>query len=315
MFKGVVLSQLAALGGSVFFIFYQKGGADIAVGQAAYIIFVFACFFNSLISGHHFVGYQWRALSKKCWLLLLVVSVAALVGNMAAASALKELPPSSVHLVQRAETIFSILIGIYFLKEGNLKTFILSMLLFGLGVYFLYAHDKQTSDAAVSLQPYFMGIVSAVAFAIMQSATRILLGEMSAALVNNIRLLVAVVAISAVQPDYIFMAMAMPLEQLGYLLVGAVAGPFLARIAYMKAAYHVGVATAALLASTSPVMTLAIQTVFLGLAVSDYQLLGSAILLVAVSLPVVIYYFVAKRNRQRQDYKDKTTLPSSTLTG
>ncbi len=288
--RGVLLSQVAALGGSVFFIFYQKGCDGIPPIVGAYTVFLLAFLFNILPSKKHFLAIDKTIWQKKYVVMMVLVCVSALVGNTSAATALQYFPPSSVHLIQRSETIFAILIGICFLKEGHFKIFLVSIFLFCCGLYFLYAHENEQTNHTVNLTPFFMALLSAVCFAIMQAATRVLLYKVDALFINSVRLLLLVVVMSVINPSLIQAVFAMPIYNLLFLAIAAFVGPFIARVAYMNAAGILGVARAALFASTSPVITLVLQTIFVGLAVTSYQLLGSFILLVAVSFPIIVHY-------------------------
>lgn len=295
LIKGILLSQFAALGGSIFFILYQKGCDGIEPIIGAYTVFVFAFLFNIYPSKKHFFSIDKSILTKKYIIMIALVCLSALVGNVSAAYALQFFPPSSVHLIQRSETIFAILLGIFFLKEGDIKILLVSMILFCCGLYFLYIHENEASHNNVNFTPFIMGLLSAISFAVMQASTRVLLDKIDALLINSVRLFLLVVLMSILHPTIIVKSLAIPADNLLYLAIAAFVGPFLARVAYMNAAGALGVARAALLASSSPIMTLILQTIIIGLSVTFYQLFGSIILLIAVSFPILWHYWGAKQ--------------------
>lgn len=284
-----MLTQLASLGGGLFFLLYKTAGESVRPLLAAYGVFGFALLCSLLPSIHY-----WRRLPQSIWTprvigLVVALALCALVGNWGIAVSLQSLPPSSSHLLQRSETLFTILIGICFFRETGVRVLLVATVFLCGGVWVLYRSQPVGVADSVGTLPFVMGLVSAVSFACMQTFTRMLLDYLNAHLVNTLRLCVLVVGMSVLYPPLFVELAATPLHSLGLLAAAAFVGPFMGRVAYMNAGYCIGIGRAALFASASPVYTMVLQYIFLGIAATAMQLVGSLFLLVAVSLPIIAH--------------------------
>lgn len=290
-FRGVALTQLAALGGGLFFVFFQRSVQTVPPLLAAYTVFIFAFFYSALPSLPQLFRSAKSEWSKKNIALIGGLALTALVGNTAIGIALQSLPPSSAHLLQRSETLFTLLIGVYFLREGGVRVLIVAAVFFSLGVYVLYDNQRQTTPpAALTLLPFLMGMLSAFCFALMQTFSRQLLPTFNAHLINSVRLLALVICLTIFYPPLARDLVNMPLATLQILAIAAFVGPFIGRVSYINAAYHIGIARAALIASVSPIYTMGLQYLISDITVNRAQVLGSAFLIVAVSLPIIAHY-------------------------
>ncbi len=282
--KGVLLCQLTAISGSAFFPLYQSASAHTTPLLAAYALFCFAWMASIFLAVPYYHRLRYIQFTRKHVVLFLVVGIASLLGNASIVLALNELPASSAHLLQRSETLFAVFIGLFLFKEGGGLMLGISVILFSLGVLSIHQDPTRISG---NFLPLAAGITSAFCFAIMQAATRLLLSNFNAHLINVFRLTLLVLTMSILNPSILKTMYEFPADVLTAFALAALCGPVMSRVSYMNAAYHIGVARAALFASTSPIFTLLLQFLIFGVVLSIGQLLGSVLLLIAVLLPII----------------------------
>lgn len=289
--KGLLLTQLASLGGASFFLLYKTASAGISPLLAAFGVFTFALMFSIAPSARHARRMPSRAALRSPRVIALIIALAAcaLVGNWGIAISLQTLPPSSAHLLQRSETLFTILIGICFFRESGGRLLLIASVFLCGGIWALSRSAPPSIAVQVGALPYVMGIVSAISFACMQTFTRMLLDYFNAHLVNALRLSVLVIGMSVLYPPLVRDLVTMPTTPLLLLAAAAFVGPFIGRVSYMNAGYAIGIGRAALFASVSPVYTMILQYLFLDIIATPLQLLGSLLLLIAVSLPIITH--------------------------
>ena len=292
--KGLLLTQLSAAAAAAFFLLFQDASRGTTPLISVYALFVFAFLFSLPTNAYYLKrlkNVQWRGMH---FILLALIALCTFVGNVGIVKTLEFLPPSEAHLIQRSETIFSILIGILILREGGGWILFFSSLLFSLGVYNLYLSTTSGAMTIDSIFPFLTALLSALSFAVMQTASKLLMSTINAHLINIIRLFVAIMSMSILHPLVIEGFISLPYHALQNFAIAAFVGPFMARIAYMYAGYLIGISRTALFTSTSPVYTLFLQIAILGYALNAQQIIGSILLLLAVSLPAA-YAFILKR--------------------
>lgn len=282
--KGVLLCQLAAFGAAAFFLLYQSATTDTEPLLAAYALFCFAWIAAVFLALPYYRRFRLSQCSAKNITLLFVLAFASLLGNASIVIALDSLPASSAHLLQRSETLFAVLIGLIFLKEGASTILAIAVFLFCLGIVAIHQDPVNVSG---DLPPLAAGLLSAFCFAVMQAATKVLLAEFNAHLINAFRLMLLVMVITFFEPSMLKDLSDLPTKTLAAFALAALVGPVMARVAYMNAAYHIGVARAALFASVSPIFTLLLQFLIFGITLNQNQFIGSTLLLIAVSLPLL----------------------------
>ena len=191
--KGVLLCQLAAFGAAAFFLLYQSATTDTEPLLAAYALFCFAWIAAVFLALPYYRRFRLSQCSAKNITLLFVLAFASLLGNASIVIALDSLPASSAHLLQRSETLFAVLIGLIFLKEGASTILAIAVFLFCLGIVAIHQDPVNVSG---DLPPLAAGLLSAFCFAVMQAATKVLLAEFNAHLINAFRLMLLVMVIT-----------------------------------------------------------------------------------------------------------------------
>ena len=91
----------------------------------------------------------------------------------------------------------------------------------------------------------------------MQAATKVLLAEFNAHLINAFRLMLLVMVITFFEPSMLKDLSDLPTKTLAAFALAALVGPVMARVAYMNAAYHIGVARARFVCFRKPDIHLA----------------------------------------------------------
>ena len=176
-----------------FFSFVSVGdnGYRTAIGRLC--AFLFRLDSRRLLALPYYRRFRLSQCSAKNITLLFVLAFASLLGNASIVIALDSLPASSAHLLQRSETLFAVLIGLIFLKEGASTILAIAVFLFCLGIVAIHQDPVNVSG---DLPPLAAGLLSAFCFAVMQAATKVLLAEFNAHLINAFRLMLLVMVIT-----------------------------------------------------------------------------------------------------------------------
>ena len=251
----------------------------------AFLLFLFALIYSIPMSAHRLMQLDRYLFNARAAFLISAIAMFALFGNALIAYSLLSMPPSSAHLIQRSETIFTILLGVMFLKERGLLALSLSILLFSVGLYVMNQSAFEQFDA--ELFPLLAAIGSALCFTAMQGLARMLLPVMSSHVINTARLLLLVIALSFLFPDLLNQLRVLPREAFIQCALAAFFGPFIGRLAYMNASRYIGIAKTALSASLSPIYTLVLQILLTSIVITANQWIGSFLLILAVSLPAL----------------------------
>ncbi len=281
---GVLLTQLSGLCAALFFILFQSAVSGINPLIAVLVLFSFAAVFSVVFASVRRKKPWLKKWDKRAWLMLLGLAIAAPVGNVTMAISLSSTLASNVHLFQRTETIFAVLIGILVFSEKGITVLVGATLLFIIGIVTL----NSDSTASITMISVLAGLLSGLSFATMQAFIAKLLPYASANFINALRLIASVMALLLIMPNVTSQIVQLPIEVFFVLALCGLIGPVVGRILYTYATRNIGIARAALFGSTSPIFTLILQTIVYGNQVSIHQIVGSIILLVAVTLPFIV---------------------------
>ncbi len=206
-----------------------------------------------------------------------------LLGNLASATAITSLSPSVLTILLRTDVLVVALLAWMVLRERVDWRFWLGTAIATVGVIVL--HDPR-GDAQIDLRGSAFAFGAVVCFSAMAVATRKAIRRIDPVRVNAIRLWVSL-------PLWILLAGgfgtlgSMAPDQLGWVALAAFTGPFLARLCLNMSSRHIEARVTSLVVLASPLVTIPLDLVFLGHVPALHELLGGAILLSGIAIPLL----------------------------
>ena len=284
---GVWLSLTAAALAALFLIPYKLASERAAADLVSLAMLSCAAVFNTLTTAGGKMGARERPARSLGLAVLVAAALAVLTaaGNVAAARALTSAAPGLVSVVQQTQVVFVAAASAVLLGERI-------TLRFGVGVGVALAGFAvmrlPLGDVAGAAPPtgLLWAVVSALCFGLMLVITRAVIQRIDPVLVNAIRLWLAA-AVIAVLPGRIAGALALDPITWGLAASAAFLGPFLSRLSLMYAARHLPASRAALLALATPVFAFGFGFAALGLVPTLRELLGGALILAGIALPLL----------------------------
>jgi drug/metabolite transporter (DMT)-like permease len=138
---------------------------------------------------------------------------------------------------------------------------------------------------AVDLRGTVFAFLAVVCFSAMAVVTRRVIHRVDAVRVNALRLWMTLpfgYVLAGAPTDLA----SIPLAQLGYAALAAFAGPFAARLCLILSARHVDARITAIGALSAPVISLPLEMLLLGVTPPAHELLGGAIMLGGIAIPL-----------------------------
>jgi drug/metabolite transporter (DMT)-like permease len=292
---GIWLSLASAALAAMFLIPYKLAAERASTDLVTMTMMFSAAVFNTLTSmggklGEARARAQGRAEQRPARSLGLtlvvsaVIAVLAAAGNYAVAAALTSAAPGLVSVVQQTQVVFVAAISAVLLGERI-------TLRFGVGVTVALAGFAVMSlpvGQAAGPPPWgaLWALLSAACFGTMHVITRMVIHRIDPVLVNALRLWMAV-ALIVVLSGGLAGAQELDLATWGLAAGAAFLGPFLARLALMFAVRHISASRSALLVLAGPLFAFGFGFAVLGLAPTLRELLGGALILAGIALPLL----------------------------
>jgi drug/metabolite transporter (DMT)-like permease len=283
--RGVALSLCGALCSAIYLFPYKQ-----AAGGAPTEILIFALLLMAALLSLAFALWEGRrrgaaeppnysrALS---WRIACVLAVATISGNFCGAQAVARLDPAVNSVLLRTEVVFVGVLGALLLGEAVTPALALgaSTALVGLAVMHWPLTLSSVAGAAWCLG-------ASASFGLMQVLTRRVITRISPRRVNALRLWLAVAVLACV-PHTLERAFSLGGRFWLFVSTAALFGPFAGRLLIMYSLRGLRAAESALLLLLAPVFAFCIGYVGWGNAPSSRQLLGSAIMLLGIALPLL----------------------------
>ena len=224
-------------------------------------------------------GASWAA----TWGLAVAFAGLTLLGNRASAESVALISGALLAVVQRCEVILVALMGAFFLREHVRPPFWLGTLVAGAGLWILQRPGP--AGAAFAPRGAVWGLGSAACFGAMVVLSRRYITRVHVLPLNAIRLWMSV-GLWFLMERHLPTADDLPV---GLVLGAALAGffgPFLSRLSILQSARHVPAASTALAGLATPALTLLLALVVLGNLPTRHELLGGAIMLAGIAIPL-----------------------------
>lgn len=281
--RGLGLAAGAALWGAAFLIPYKQAVGFAPPAVVAFALLTSAAVLNSLLSLAQPQARR-RGLQNGgavTWWTAAALAVLATLGNVCNAQALTTLEPATASVLLRSEVVFVGLLAALFLGERLSLAFGVGAGLALLGLWVMRG-SARIGGADWGL---VFGLGAAVCFAAMHVLTRKVAQRVSLVRVNGLRLWLCALFMVGL-PGVAQGALAAPVELWLYVALAAFCGPVLGRLLMMFSARHIAAAETALVLLLGPVLTLALAYLFLGTVPTAQRLLGGAVMLVGIAVPV-----------------------------
>jgi drug/metabolite transporter (DMT)-like permease len=208
-----------------------------------------------------------------------------LFGNIASARAIQDLSPALLNVVLRAEVILVAVLAWVFLGERVEGRFWVGAAMAVLGLVVLQGPIEDLGAPGFLAAGTGMALAAAVCFSSIAIVTRHFIHRIDPVAANALRLWFAVAL------WFPFHALPrwedVPREQVFYAALAAFVGPFLGRIFLMISARYVEARLTTLANLTTPVMTLVLAFLLLSDWPQPNELLGGAIMMVGIAVPLL----------------------------
>jgi probable blue pigment (indigoidine) exporter len=246
--------------------------------SAVLILLTSAAILNSILL--LFTRRTGRRVSSAALKLTAILAVLTLVGNFASAAAIERISAPLLSVMQRSEVLVVALMAWVVLRERPHALFWAGAAVAAAGFGYM-----QQGEGGLDTLGLVYGVSSAVAFGSMTVAVRHYIQGIDAVFVNALRLWASVGLWLVVQgglPD----AESFNSTQIFYVAIAALAGPFLGRLCTMQSSRYLEARFTSLILLSAPVLTVPIAWVFIGTIPTNRVLVGSAVMMAGIAIPV-----------------------------
>lgn len=219
--------------------------------------------------------------------LAAALAALSLAGNWFSAESAHRVSGALLAVLQRCEVLVVGLLSPLILRERARPSFWLGAAVAACGLIVLSTRAGTGLGLAQSADPIgaLCGLASAGCFGAMTVLTRKYIRRLRPVLLNATRLWLGVLLWFAIERAWPGDALTPKLVL--YAALAAFFGPFLSRLAVMESAHHVAASTTVLTSLVTPPTTLLLGLALLGTLPSAHELIGGAIMLAGVAIPVL----------------------------
>ena len=284
---GLVWALASAVGGAVMVIPWKLANAAGDPRHSVLLLLGVAAIANTgLVIGQRIHAGSLRGqIGRGEVAVAALLATFTLLGNLASARAIQDLSPALLNVLLRADVLFVAFFGSLLLGERVERRFWLGSAIAVAGLVVLQGPVAAVGWVAVLQSGTGMAIAAAACFGSIAIATRRFIHRIDPVAVNAMRLWLAVALWFPwnAWPDW----SALPREQVLYSTIAAIAGPFLGRLALMISARYLEARVTTLATLSTPAFTLVLAFVILSDWPEAHQLLGGAIMIAGISIPLL----------------------------
>jgi drug/metabolite transporter (DMT)-like permease len=281
--KGLCLMLAGSVAASCFLTSFTLAAGSGDQADATLVMLASAAVLNSVTSSVQEGGRVRIPFDRLSVLLALALSTLTLLGNECSVGAVARISPPLTSVLQQTQILFVAVAGIFVLHERLTVRFWVGTAIAGAGLALLQlAPGKHQSVDAVGA---LLAVGSAACFGAMSIVTRIYIHRIRPVAVNALRLWMSLglwflvhrrLPHLPVRSDFVV-----------YCAVAGAFGPFLSRTAIMYALSYVPPTQTTLVGLVTPVVTIVPAFFAFGTLPGARELLGGAIMLAGISLPVI----------------------------
>lgn len=217
--------------------------------------------------------------------LSVVFAVLSLAGNWLSAEAASRVSSALLSVLARCEVLVVGVLGIALLGERPGRAFWVGAGVAGAGLVMLQRPMAGAGPSEFDPVGVLYGLGAAAAFGAMVVLTRKHVGQVRLVVLNAMRLWLGVLMWFAIA-QRVPTAEELPYELVLYASLAAFFGPFLSRLGVLFSARHISASTTSVTSLSAPALTLLFSFVLLGTLPTAQELLGGAVLLVGVAIPL-----------------------------
>jgi drug/metabolite transporter (DMT)-like permease len=283
--RGDALALIAAVFAAIFLLVFQDANAVAPREATVFVMLSVATLFNGA-----FASFRSRQRAKEAGRgranlrAAIVLGLLTIGGNIGVAEALNHLDPGLTSTILQTQIFVVGLGGWALLQERITIRFVVGAVFAVAGFAVLSLDDP--SAARVSVTGVLFALLASMSFGAMLLYTRKVIRDIEPVTVNVIRLILAV----AVLAIYLIPQGALvQVPPRAWAMAGAAAfcGPFVSRLCLMFAARHITASRTKLITLTTPVFAFVLSVVVLGLVPGVRELVGAALILAGVVLPIL----------------------------
>jgi drug/metabolite transporter (DMT)-like permease len=281
MRRGLLWALAAAFGIAAFAVPWKLANSLGDGSVNTLILLSSAALFSTLLS----TGQQ-RGLPRFDRFDLLFAAALAILtlgGNLASAAAISQISAALLTVLQRGEIVVVALLAWPLIGERIDRRYWLGAALAGVGLVVL--QNPSGGETARAAGIAWAG-ASVLCFSGMAVLTRKYIQRIDLVAVNGLRLWMAVLLWFVFHglPDALFETSP---TQAGYAVLAAFGGPFAGRLCLMKAARYLEARILTLVTLVAPPLTLGLSFLVLSDLPSQRELIGSAIMLAGIAIPIL----------------------------
>jgi drug/metabolite transporter (DMT)-like permease len=281
--KGMWL-MVAGSAASAFFLTSFKlaaGSGDLA--DATLVMLATAALLNSVTSSIQEGGRVKVPSDRLSILLACALATLSLIGNECSVGAVARISAPITSVLQQTQILFVAVTGLFILDERLTPRFWVGTAIAGVGLVVL--HWSPGTEASFDGLGTLMAVGSAASFGSMAILTRLYIHRIRPVAVNALRLWITLLFWFVVHRRLPHT----PLrgDFVAYCALAGAFGPFLSRTCIMYALAYVPPTQTTLVGLTTPVITLLPAFFVFGAVPSSGELVGGAIMLAGISLPVL----------------------------
>ena len=281
--KGILFALTAMLCSAAFMVPWKLAATRGSAEDMVLILCLGAAVFSTI--SLYFRGGKQALLAKPSrleWGLSALFALFTIAGNQASAMAIHYLSPAVVTTIMRSEVVFITLMAWGFLGERVNLRFWAGVLLVMAGFYWM---QPQMQGAQQWWHGALLAVLASLIFAVMAVMTRARIHQIDPSRVNGLRLWLSVLSWGFIYrkfPD----VQQWSAPFVGLVLIAALLGPGLGRLAFMFSSRYLEARMTAMLISSSPVMALVLAWLMIDDIPSSTEVWGGAIIVLgtAVSL-------------------------------
>ncbi len=285
--RGDALASIAAVFAAVFLLVFQDAGAVASREAIVFVMLAAATLFN----GGAFAILRARATERRSDVTpganlraSVVLGLLTIGGNIGVAEALKHLDPGLTSTILQTQIFVVGLGGWAFLGERITPRFIIGALFAVAGFGVLSIDDP--SAAEVSVKGVLFALLASACFGAMLLYTRKVIREIAPVTVNVARLVLAVAALAVyLLPQGVISDV--PPRAWAMAAAAAFCGPFVSRLCLMFAVRHITASRTKLITLSTPVFAFVLSIAVLGVVPSAREIVGAALIMAGVVLPIV----------------------------
>jgi len=280
--RGDLLALGSALLGAFFLLAFRESNAQAPRAAAVLALLGWSSIFNGAVALTQARG-QIRRPKPATIRAALVLGVLTIIGNLGVAGALQHVDPGLTATVMQTQ-IFVVGIGGWLLLGERLTGRFFVGAAFALAGFALLGglHSGVASVSAIGLA---FAATASLSFGAMLLYTRKVIREIDPVRVNVLRLVLAVLVMSAWLVPQGVLAELTPAAWLTT-AIAAFCGPFVARLCLMFATRHISAARVKLITLLSPVFAFALEIAWLGELPTGTEVAGAGLILAGVLLPI-----------------------------